>query len=51
VYCVSLRVARVLIGIKRLSVLIILIFLKKQNLGADCKAVGRKRKSQRAHRR
>ena len=47
-YYVSLRVVRVLIGIKRLSVLIILIFLKKQNLGTDCKTVGRKRESQRA---
>jgi hypothetical protein len=38
----------VLIGIKRLSVLIILIFLiflKGQNLAADCKTVGKKRET------
>jgi len=45
VYYVRLIVLKVLIGIKRLSVLIILIFLKDQNLCADCKTVGRKRET------
>jgi hypothetical protein len=45
VYYISLRVLRVLIGIKRLSVLIILRVLKEQNVGADCKTLERKRET------
>jgi len=42
---ISLRVRKVLIGIKRLNVLIILRDLKKQNVEADCKTLERKRET------
>ncbi len=44
-YYISLQVLRVLIGIKRLNVFIILKVLKKQNVGADCKTLEIKRET------